>query len=118
MTVRSIVVSFLRGAGKEAGKTKDVTREAVMELIQKKAAADQPDGVRKGWQVKAASWVKKMHVDRGDVKVGRVVNGEFQPLAHLRPRYFVPADLDTFELKPYVEVEAPPKKAAKDAAKA
>ncbi|KAG2428054.1 hypothetical protein HXX76_012037 [Chlamydomonas incerta] len=104
MTVRSIVVSFIRGAGKASRQHQgDIGREAVVDLIQQSAAKQA--GIRKGWQVKAATWVKRVHVDRGDVKVGRFEGGEFQVLPHLRPRYFVPADLDTFQLKPYVEVE-------------
>ncbi|KAG2443148.1 hypothetical protein HYH02_009559 [Chlamydomonas schloesseri] len=105
MTVRSIVVSFIRGASKASRQHQgDIGREAVVDLIQQSAAKQ--SGIRKGWEVKAATWVKRVHVDRGDVKVGRLgTSGEFQVLPHLRPRYFVPADLDTFQLKPYVEVD-------------
>ncbi|GLC39510.1 hypothetical protein PLESTB_001809900 [Pleodorina starrii] len=110
MTVRSLVTSLLRGAS--TGAQQGFTKEAVVDLIQKAAAKDR--GLRKAWQVKAASWVKKVHIDRGDVKVGHMSQGRFQVLPHLRPRYFVPADLDKFELKPYVEVEGL-KKAAADA---
>ncbi|PNH03944.1 hypothetical protein TSOC_009928 [Tetrabaena socialis] len=107
MTVRQMVAAFVRGAKQGP---KDVSREAVVELIQQSAASQ--SGMRKGWQVKAASWVKKVHVDRGDVKIGRMERGRFQVQPHLLPRYFVPENLETFELKPYVEVEAPPKKPA------
>ncbi|MEW5316252.1 MAG: hypothetical protein WDW38_007633 [Sanguina aurantia] len=76
------------------------TREVIMDLIRDHAARFQ--GPRRGWEVRAASWVKKMPVDRGDVKVGlRTVSGDFRILDELRPRYIVP-DLTDFELKPYV----------------
>lgn len=76
------------------------SREVIMDLIRDHAARFQ--GPRRGWEVRAASWVKKMPVDRGDVKVGlRTVSGDFRILDELRPRYIVP-DLTDFELKPYV----------------
>eukprot|EP00798_Chlamydomonas_sp_ICE-L_P016934 gene16934-23206_t len=56
---------------------------------------------RKGWQVNAASWVKKMHVDREDVKVGIQQASRFVVVDDMKPRYVVP-DLSGFLLKPYV----------------
>lgn len=114
MTVRQIVTTFLRGA-KQAGQGKqDIGREAVVELIQKAAAKQ--SGIRRGWQVKAASWVKKVHVDRGDVKIGRLMpGGRFAVDPALLPRYLVPEDLEKFELKPYVEIPAPKKAEEKKA---
>mmetsp|Transcript_22572 Transcript_22572/g.40013 ORF Transcript_22572/g.40013 Transcript_22572/m.40013 type:complete len:99 (+) Transcript_22572:38-334(+) len=62
-------------------------------------------GLRKGWQVKAAVWVKKMHIDRGDVKVGfHSRDGRFRVVEDLLPKYNVP-DLMNCELKPYVSIE-------------
>ncbi|GIL83531.1 hypothetical protein Vretimale_10351 [Volvox reticuliferus] len=113
MTVRSIAASLLRGARTGARNQQAVTKEAVVDLIQNAASKDR--GLRKGWQVKAASWIKKVHIDRGDVKVGFMSGGRFQVLPHLRPRYFVPADLDKFDLKPYVEIEGPRKAADPEA---
>ncbi|KXZ46352.1 hypothetical protein GPECTOR_44g30 [Gonium pectorale] len=107
MSVRSLVTTLIRGASKQSGTSAQqqaLTKEAVVELIQK--ATTRHRGLRKGWEVKAASWVKKVHIDRGDVKVGTYSRGRFEVLPQLRPRYFVPADLDKFPLKPYVEVEA------------
>ena len=89
-----IVHLFLRARAEPPSK------EAVAELIKQHTQKQQ--GLRKGWQVKAATWVKKMHVDRGDVKVGVMKNGRFQVLDSLRPRYLVP-DLNGCELKPYVQ---------------
>ena len=57
---------------------------------------------RRGWEVKAAYWVKRQHIDRGDVKVGlHSTTGQFHVLKSLLPRYVVP-DLKNFPLKPYV----------------
>ena len=129
MAGRRLATSLLRRAGGRAngatatlgdlarlvpGPSREETLKAVQEASQEQATA-----VRRGWQVKAASWVKKVHVDRGDVKVGYVdpKTGHFEALPHLMPRYFVPAGLDSFELKPYVEVEGPAKKPAPAAAK-
>ena len=86
------------------------------------SASPTAHGVRKGWQVKAASWVKKMkHVSRGDVRVGLpVASGGFRVLDSLRPQFMVP-DLTGCQLKPYVALfdEAKAKaKAAPAAAKA
>nr|8A22_AF Chain AF, mL41 [Polytomella magna]8APN_AF Chain AF, mL41 [Polytomella magna]8APO_AF Chain AF, mL41 [Polytomella magna] len=76
------------------------TREEVLKKVYEHA--QQQQGLRKGWQVKAASWVKKIHVDRGDVKVGlRGRDGQFHVIDDLLPKYVVP-DLKNFELKPYV----------------
>ncbi|KAG1667355.1 hypothetical protein FOA52_001415 [Chlamydomonas sp. UWO 241] len=59
-------------------------------------------GLRRGWQVAAASWVKKVHVDRGDKKVGlHATDGRFHIIEDLRPRYIVP-DLSQTALRPYV----------------
>lgn len=38
-------------------------------MIQRKIKL-RPGELRRGWMVKAAAWVKKRHVDRGDRKVG------------------------------------------------
>lgn len=100
MTVRSKIVGLLL-----RGPPSAPSKEAVLELIREHAAKQQ--GPRKGWQVKAAAWVKKMQVDRGAVKVGVVKNGQFTIIDSLRPRYLVPQDLDKFELKPYVQNDAP-----------
>ena len=63
-------------------------------------------GPRSGWQVKAASWVKKMHVDRGHTEVGLMTStGQFRVLDSLRPRFVVP-DLKDCKLKPYVSHKA------------
>jgi hypothetical protein len=96
------------------GHSREETLQAVQEASQQQASS-----VRRGWQVKAASWVKKVHVDRGDFKVGFVDprTKQFERLPHLLPRYFVPAGLDSFELKPYVEVEGPAQKPAAAEAK-
>ena len=56
------------------------SREEVLSIIQKKIRL-RPGELRRGWMVKAAAWVKKRHIDRGDKKVG-VFNqhGEFNIL--------------------------------------
>lgn len=107
MTVRAIVTTLLRGASSGARNQPALTKAAVVDLIQRTTSKER--GLRKGWQVKAASWVKKVRIDRGDFKVGHMSQGRFQVLPHLRPRYFVPAELDKFDLKPYVVVEGPQK---------
>lgn len=110
--VRHVIFAALR-AGAQPPPSKGATKEAVLQLIKQHGAKQQ--GPRRGWQVKAASWVKKLEVDRGDVKVGRFGPDGFAVLPWLRPRYLVPADLDGSELKPYVAVARPKREvAAKD----
>ena len=110
MTVRQFIFAALRSKAQQVpGK------EALLELVNKHVAK-QKDGPRRGWQVKAATWVKKLHVDRGDVKVGRAgVDGRFQIAQELRPRYMVPAGLASFELKPYVQIPGVDKPKVKEA---
>jgi len=90
------------------------------ELVQEAVAAytnRQQKGPRSRWQVGAASWVKKMHVDRGDVKVGvHAGNGKFVVLDSLKPNFVVP-DLSDCKLRPYVS-KAPPDPAASSPAEA
>ena len=45
------------------------SRDEVLDMIQRKIRLRQGE-LRSGWMVKAAAWVKKRHVDRGDRKVG------------------------------------------------
>lgn len=91
------------------------TREQVMDMVRQHTQKLQ-EGPRRGWQVKAASWVKKVQVDRGDVKVGAFKDGRFQLFEHLLPRYLVPEGLSECELKPYVQrYELKPAKDAKNA---
>ena len=77
------------------------TKEAILRLVQR--SAGRRTGPRRGWQVKAASWVKRAHVDRGDKKVGLFssADGQFHIIEDLRPRYMVP-DLTGCALRPYV----------------
>ena len=44
-------------------------RDEVLSMIQKKIRLRSGE-MRHGWMVKAAAWVKKRHIDRGDKKVG------------------------------------------------
>lgn len=88
-------------------RRKKTDPEAVMKMIQEhQRRTIDLAGPRRGWQVKAAAWVKKWHIDRGDVKVGfRQGRKGFHIVDSLLPRYVVP-DLEGFPLKPYVsEVE-------------
>ncbi len=86
------------------------TKERLLQLIQRKAnAGSMRSGPRRGWQVKAAAWVKRAHIDRGDKKVGlfSATSGDFHIIEDLRPRYIVP-DLNACKLKPYVSHYQPP----------
>lgn len=76
-----------------------LTREQLLRSISKGYRCR---GLRRGWQVAAAAWVKKAHVDRGDRKVGlHDAQGRFHIIEDLRPRYVVP-DLSATALRPYV----------------
>jgi hypothetical protein len=92
---------FTRAQGGTSGGSP--SKEAILGLIQEHSAKLRPEGaLRKGWQVGAASWVKKKHIDRGDVKVGlHSTKGTFHVIESLRPRYVVPS-LAGCALKPYV----------------
>jgi hypothetical protein len=78
------------------------SKEEVMKAIEEHNAR-RPPGPRSGWQVKAAVWVKKMHVDRGAVPVARPLpkSGKIVVVDSLRPQYVVP-DLKDCKLRPYV----------------
>lgn len=54
------------------------SREEVLSMIQKKIKLRTGE-LRHGWMVKAAAWVKKRHIDRGDKKVGLLVGARKQP---------------------------------------
>lgn len=82
-----------------ASVKKAPSREAVIKAIQQSSA--KLTGPRRGWQVKAAAWVKKAHVDRGDKKVGLHSTTGFHIIEDLRPRYIVP-DFTDCKLRPYV----------------
>ena len=77
------------------------SKEAILKLIQR--SAGRRSGPRRGWQVKAAAWVKRAHIDRGDRKVGLFssTDGQFHIIEDLRPRYVVP-DFTNCLLRPYV----------------
>lgn len=76
------------------------SKEAILKLIQR--SAGRRSGPRRGWQVKAASWVKRAHIDRGDKKVGLFsTDGKFHIIEDLRPKYIVP-DFTNSLLRPYV----------------
>mmetsp|Transcript_3084 Transcript_3084/g.7734 ORF Transcript_3084/g.7734 Transcript_3084/m.7734 type:complete len:151 (-) Transcript_3084:95-547(-) len=81
--------------GHKPGPSVAEVKEAIQEHSKKY------QGPRQGWQAKAASWVKKMHISRGHVEVGSLKGGRFQIDEALRPVYVVP-DLKDFPLKPYV----------------
>lgn len=82
--------------------------ERIMKMIEEhNRKHNNLQGPRKGWQAVAAVWVKKWHIDRGDVKVGlHTSKKQFHVLESLLPKYVVP-DLDGFKLKPYVSDAEP-----------
>ena len=77
------------------------SKESILRLVLR--STSRRLGPRRGWQVKAAAWVKRAHVDRGDKKVGlfSAMDGQFHIIEDLRPRYVLP-DLTGCNLKPYV----------------
>ncbi len=94
--------SSSNGSSSSSGSAPD--KQAILKLIKDHSQKQHPGGdvPRKGWQVKAATWVKKMHVDRGDVKIGlHSTTGTFHIINSLKPQYVVP-DISDFKLKPYV----------------
>ena len=105
---RSSVSAFssARAASTTSGSGRSAPdKEAILKLVRehsKKLSTSGSEASKKGWQVKAATWVKKLHVDRGDVKVGlHSTTGTFHIIDSLKPRYVVP-DLTDCKLKPYV----------------
>lgn len=104
------MISRLLGRFTRSG-TGGPSKDAVLEMIKEHTAKQAGPGPRKGWEVGAAAWVKKKHVDRGDVKVGlHSTKNNFHVIEALRPRYVVPS-LEGCALKPYVmhydKTEAP-----------
>jgi hypothetical protein len=85
-------------------RQKQTSKDGVIKAIMQTSSDDRKyRGLRRGWQVKAASWVKKTHVDRGDKKVGlRSLSGSFHIIEDLRPRYIVPDEIHSTKLRPYV----------------
>ena len=75
----------LFGTFASLGSRRSQTREAVLKAIDQHGSKLR--GPRRGWQVKAAAWVKRAHVDRGDRKVGlHAADGDFHIIEDLRPR--------------------------------
>lgn len=94
--------------GQKPGPTVEEVRKAIHEHSQ------EYKGPRQGWQAKAASWVKKMHVNRGHVDIGSIRGGKYVVDEALLPKFVVP-DLKDFSLRPYV-VKYDMKKAASSVA--